>query len=88
VHDGWGTAGKGMGSEKRREAKPDEHWILDAYGSNQFERVRKLGEELAEPYGVDISLRLANDACFPLREQGPGIHWPPSKRLFHSERDK
>lgn len=82
--EGW-VRQMGMGSERKRDAKPDEHWILHAYGSNQLERVQKLGEELAKPYGVDITTWLANDAGFRQREQGPELHWPTSKRQFYRE---
>lgn len=60
-----------------RGANPNEHWVLDVYGHEQLENAQRLGEQLAEPYGVSVTAKVYVDQ---LRWKGQPLEWPGLER--------
>jgi hypothetical protein len=58
---------------RTRGAEPNNHWVLDVYGREQLENAQRLGEQLAKPYGVEVTSKVYVDQ---LRWRGQRLEFP------------
>jgi len=56
-----------------RGAIPDERWVLDVYGSENVDNSRKLMQQIAEPYGVEVIAKVIIDEP---RWEGQELYYP------------
>lgn len=58
---------------KVRGATPEDCWVLDVYGSENVDNARKLMQQIAKPYGVEVIAKVSFDE---LRWAGQELYLP------------